>query len=97
MQRTNIYLDDRQLRLVRLLSKARGVAVAQCVREAVDAWLVGQDVKDVGEDERATRFGRFLARQQKIADRLGLKQEEVGREVAAAVREVRAGRRARRR
>ena len=42
MQRTNVYLDDDQLRALRLLAAEEGQSVAKLVRVAVDQLLVGK-------------------------------------------------------
>ena len=97
MKRTNIYLEDRQMAILADLSKSEGRSAAALVREAVDSWIKAKGVQEVQEDEWSRRFGAFLARRQAIADKLGLKQEDVDREVMEAVREVRRARRARRR
>ncbi len=97
MQRTNIYLDDRQLNVLRLLSSARGVPVASLVREALDAWLDDQGVRRVTDDEWAQRFDALLRRRDRIAKEHRFDPEEVERDVMDAVREVRAERAARRR
>lgn len=41
MQRTNIYLDDRQLRALDRLAQARGVSRAEVVRTLIDRGLSG--------------------------------------------------------
>jgi hypothetical protein len=97
MQRTNVYLDDRQLGLLRALSSMRGEPVAALVREAIDAWLEAQGARKVPDDEWRRRLGELLARREKIADELGLTEEQVERDVFEAIREVREAQAARRR
>jgi hypothetical protein len=97
MQRTNIYLSDEQLDALRRLSERRGEPVAQLVREALDEWLASQNVRPVREDEWSRRFGDILARREKLAAQRGWTEEDVERDVMAAVREVRRARAARRR
>jgi metal-responsive CopG/Arc/MetJ family transcriptional regulator len=43
MQRTNIYLDDRQIELLDHLAAAEGVSRAEVIRRLVDRALVGSD------------------------------------------------------
>jgi hypothetical protein len=89
MQRTNIYLDDQQLQLLRGLSKRRGQPVANLVRQAVDLWLSGQGAKAIGEDEWQRRFRGLLERRAGIAKSEGFREDDVERDVMGAVREVR--------
>ncbi len=97
MQRTNIYLSEEQLDALRRLAERRGEPVAQLVREALDEWLASQNVRPIREDEWSRRFGDVLARRKKLANERGWTEEEVERDVTAAVREVRKARAARRR
>ena len=97
MQRTNIYLSEEQLDALRRLAEHRGEPVAQLVREALDEWLASQNVRPIREDEWSRRFGDLLARRRELADEQRWTEEEVERDVMAAVREVRKARAARRR
>lgn len=97
MRRTNIYLPDEQLELLKLLSEQRGSAVATLVREALDDWLKKQGVRPVGEDEWQRRFEALLGRRDKLAQEHGWSEEDVERDVMDAVRQVRKARTARRR
>ena len=97
MRRTNVYLEDEQLDTLRAVSDRRGVPVAELVREAIDAWLEAQGVRRIPRDEWERRFDALLARRNRTAHELGLSEEEVERDVMAAVREVRKARAARRR
>jgi hypothetical protein len=97
MQRTNVYLNDRQLGLLRALSTMRGEPVAALVREAIDAWLESQSARKVPDDEWRRRLASLLARHERIAEELGLTEEQVERDVFEAIREVREARSARRR
>lgn len=96
MKRTNIYLDEEQLELLRGLGERRGAPVAALVREAVDAWLRAQGARRLPEDEWERRLGELLQRRDRIAQEQGFDEGEVEREVMAAVREVRRARAARR-
>jgi hypothetical protein len=97
MQRTNVYLDDRQLGLLRLLGETRNAPVAALIREAIDAWLESQGVREISQDEWERRFDALMERRSKIADELGLTEEQVEETVFEAIREVREARAARRR
>lgn len=97
MRRTNVYLDERQLRTLRELGRSQGKPVAALVREAVDAWLASQGITVMEEDEWARRFESLLNRRQSIADAEGFSVDHVERDVSEAVREVRKARTARRR
>jgi hypothetical protein len=97
MKRTNIYLDDEQVQVLRALADRRGQAVAELVREAVDSWLEGQGAKRVPPDEWRARFDALLARRAGIAKKRGFDPAKVERDVMDAVREVRRAHAARRR
>jgi hypothetical protein len=97
MQRTNIYLSDEQLELLRRLSERRGQPVAVLVREALDHWLREQGARPIPRDEWERRFDALLSRRDDVAGRLDISEEEVERDVMEAVREVRRARAARRR
>lgn len=97
MKRTNIYLDDDQLELLRGLGQARSEPVAALVREAVDAWLTAQGARRVPRDEWERRFDALLRRRDRIAKEHDFTEEEVERDVVEAIREVRKARAARRR
>ena len=96
MQRTNIYLEAEQLELLRSLGDRRGEPVAALVREAIDAWLEAQGARRLPEDEWERRFDALLRRRDKIWRELDVSEEEVERDVAEAIREVRRARAARR-
>lgn len=97
VRRTNIYLADQQLNLLRRVSESRGRPVAQLVRDAVDSWLAAQGVHAIPKDEWEARFDALLERRQKVAERRGWTEEQVVRDVDEAVREVRRMRAAHRR
>ena len=97
MKRTNIYLDDEQLQLLRGLGERRGEPVAALVREAVDAWLEAQGARRLPRDEWERRFRELLERRDRIAKERGFDAAEVERDVMSAVREVRRARAAGRR
>lgn len=97
MRRTNIYLAERQLGLLRKVSEDRGRPVAELVRDAVDSWLAAEGVREIPEDEWQARFDALVTRRGGIAEREGFAEEQVQRDVNAAVREVRRTRAARRR
>ena len=89
MKRTNIYLDDGQTAALRMLGQRQGRPVAQLVREAVDAWLVGQGVRHVDEREWSRRFEQLLGRRRRAAADATWTPEGVERDVALAVADVR--------
>jgi Ribbon-helix-helix protein, copG family len=97
MRRTNIYLDDRQLELLRGLSDARGRSVAELVREAVDSWLESQRARRVPPGEWEERFDALLDRRARLVRERQFDPAQVERDVMEAVREVRRARSARRR
>ena len=97
MKRTNIYLPDEQLSLLRRVSESRGRPVAGLVRDAVDSWLAAQGVRAIPKDEWQARFDSLVARRQRIAERRGFIEDDVVRDVDRAVSEVRRKRAARRR
>lgn len=71
VQRTNVYLEDQQLAMLRQLGAQRGEPVAGLVREAVDEWLERRGVRPVNEDEWQRRFTALLDRRAAIADQVG--------------------------
>ena len=97
MERTNIYLDTRELAGLRALSRTTGRPVAALVREAVDAWLAEHGVTEITEDEWSRRFGELLGRRGRLAAAERWDQGAVDADVDRAVAEVRSSRAARRR
>jgi hypothetical protein len=97
MKRTNVYLEDEQLELLRGLGDARGEPVAVLVREAVDAWLTAQGARRIPRNEWERRFDALLTRRDRIAKAGDFTEEEVERDVMEAIREVRKAHAARRR
>jgi hypothetical protein len=95
MERTNIYLEASQRRKLRLLSDATGEPVAAIVREAVDEYLAGRGVTEHASADWRGSLGKLLDRRAAVS--ADFDQEEVDREVQAALREVRAERKAGRR
>jgi hypothetical protein len=93
MQRTNIYLDETQLKALRAVSESRGESVAALVRQAVDEWLEGHGVRPLSDDEWEQRFDALLARRGLVAKRVKPAPARVERDVAAAVAEARSARR----
>ena len=43
MKRTNVYLSERQLERLRIRAQREGVAIAELVRRAIDAFLAWDD------------------------------------------------------
>lgn len=97
MRRTNIYMDERQLEILRRLGDQRSVAVSELVREAVDSWLSAQGVHVIEEGEWERRFANLLDRRREVAGRFEATGEQVATDVATAVAEVRRSAAARRR
>jgi hypothetical protein len=97
MKRTNIYLDEAELEALRHLGQRQGRAVAEIVREAVDAYLAEHGVRRISEDEWAARLGTLLARRRKVAADGHWAPAAVEEDVARAVADVRRTRAARRR
>ena len=97
MERTNIYLDERELSGLRAVSRSTGRPVAALVREAVDAWLEAHGVTEIPEDEWSRRFGELLDRRGRLAAAERWDEEAVDADVARAVADVRSSRAARRR
>jgi hypothetical protein len=97
MERTNIYLDEREVAALRMLSRRTGRPVAALVREAVDAWLDARGVRVVAEDEWTRRFAELLGRRGRLAAAEGWSDEQVAPDIARAVAEVRRSRAAGRR
>ena len=89
MRRTNIYLTDDELTALQLVGKRQGKAVAELVREAVDAWLEARGVRHVEPDEWADRFGQLLDRRRRVADGTGWSEADVEGDVLAAVTALR--------
>jgi hypothetical protein len=92
MQRTNIYLADRQLALLRQLGARRGEPVAGLVRVAVDEWLERQGARAVSGDEWQQRFTTLLDRRTDVAASRPDQERQVTADVTDAVAEVRSER-----
>ncbi|MDQ2911465.1 MAG: ribbon-helix-helix domain-containing protein [Actinomycetota bacterium] len=97
MERTNVYLPEEQLKNLRSLGRRRGVPVAALIREALETWLEGQGVRPISDDEWQRRFESLLVRRRRTAKEQDFSADDVERDVAAAIREVRRTRTARRR
>lgn len=92
MQRTNVYLEDRQLTALKAVAESRGESVAALIRGALDRWLAAQGVEVFDEGEWERRFDSLLERGRSRARLKGLTELDVERDVELAVREVRAAR-----
>ena len=68
MKRTNICLDEEQLKLLRHLGQLRDEPVASLVREAVDSWLEAQGARRLSDDEWQRRFEALLDRRDRLAE-----------------------------
>lgn len=96
MKRTNIYLHDGQLDMLRELGERRGQPVAAMIREAVDAWLEAQGAGPIPRDEWERRFDAILKRRQTSATERQPSEADVERDVILAVHAVRKARSTRR-
>lgn len=93
MQRTNIYLDDDQLRALKHLAAEERQSVADLVRRAVDVYLAK---RLSGDAEWRQDLNRLMERvRRRIPE--GVTPEETEADITAAREEVRQGHRARRR
>jgi hypothetical protein len=97
MERTNIYLGERELAGLRAVSRSTGRPVAALVREAIDAWLEQHGVREIPEDEWSRRFSELLGRRGRLAIAEQWDPDAVDADVQRAVAEVRSSRAARRR
>ena len=85
MQRTNIYLDDDQLHLLKHLAAEEGQSVAGLVRQAVDAYLAQRLNSDSAWTERLTKLlDRVRSRMPAT-----IPAEEIEADITAARQEVR--------
>jgi len=89
MRRTNIYLADDELTALRLIGRRQGRPMAVLVREAVAAWLTAQGVQPIEDEEWARRFDLLLDRRRRTAAEAGWQPDDVERDVATTVEEVR--------
>lgn len=95
MRRTNVYLDDSQLELLRRLAEQRGAPMSTLIREAIDAWLNAQGVRSIGPDEWERRFDALMGRRRVVANRQGFDAETVDADVLREIKKVRRSRAAR--
>ena len=93
MHRTNIYLDEDQLRALKHLAAEDRQSVSDLVREAVDAYLARRLMDDTAWRER---FDRLFER---VHSRIPatISPEEIEADITAAREEVRQAHRAARR
>jgi hypothetical protein len=91
MQRTNIYLEEQQLKTLKHLAAEERSSVATLVRKAVDDYLARRLAERA---DWSARFDDLLARMRsRLPD---VPPEEIEADITAAREEVRAIRRARR-
>ena len=88
MHRTNIYLDDEQLRALKHLAAEDQCSVAELVRRAVDSYIATRLADD---DQWRERLDDFVAR---VRAQAALTAEEVDADILAAREETRLMRRA---
>ena len=96
MQRTNVYLEEDQLKALKHLAAEERQSVADLVRQAVDAYLVRRLEDDIAWCER---FDQLLER---VRSRIPVdvsaeEAEEIEADITAARQEVRQAHRASRR
>lgn len=90
MQRTNIYLDEDQVRALKHLAAEHEQSVAALVRQAVDDYLSREFARDDLWQQRMTDLlDRIRSRSQSDAD-----PEEIEKDISLAREEVRTARRA---
>ena|SRR5947208_7881894 len=94
VERMQILLPERERRLLRQVAKQSGRPVAELVREAIEAWLEAHGVREIDDDEWQQRFSALLEKGRGRARELGVSEEDVEADVAAATAEVKARRRA---
>ncbi|NMP24149.1 ribbon-helix-helix protein, CopG family [Sulfobacillus harzensis] len=89
MQRTNIYLDEDQLRLLKHLAAEENKPVADLVRQAVDQFLRSRLENDV------TWQNDMTALIERVRNRVShaIDPDEIERDVRQAKQDVRAARR----
>lgn len=92
MQRTNIYLDDEQLRALKHLAAEEHASVADLVRKAIDAYLVP---RFSSRKEWGLRFDDLVERIQRRMP-AGVTPDEIEADITAARAEVRDARQTRR-
>jgi len=88
MRRTNIYLDDEQLRALKHLAAEEQASVADLVRKAVDAYLAQRFSSD---KDWGRRFDDLAERIQRRVP-AGVTPVEIEADITAARAEVREGR-----
>jgi hypothetical protein len=90
MQRTNIYLEDDQLRVLKHLAAEERQSVADLVRRAVDVYL-SQRLAD--DDDWRARLDQLVARIQARIPQ-SVSPDEIEADITAARAEVKQARRA---
>jgi ribbon-helix-helix CopG family protein len=55
MKRTNVYLSEKQLERLRVRAEREGVAIAELVRRAIDAFLAWDDPAYIPHPKHQTR------------------------------------------
>ncbi len=92
MRRTNIYLDDEQLKALKHLAAEQHASVADLVRKAVDAYLAPHFSSS---DEWGRRFDDLVDRIQRRMPP-GVTPQEIEADITAARAEVREAHKTRR-
>ena len=84
MRRTNIYLDDEKLVLLKMLAAEEGTSVADLVRTAIDQWI---DARLVSQSDWANRLDSLVSR---VRDRIpsDVQPEAIEDDITAARAEV---------
>lgn len=92
MRRTNIYLDDEQLRALKHLAAEEQASVADLVRKAIDGYLAS---RFSSADDWGRRFDDLVERVQRRVPP-DMKPREIEADITAARDEVRRARQSRR-
>ncbi len=89
MQRTNVYLDEDQIRALKHLAAEEGLSLAELVRQAVDRMLAARGTLDPSWQ---AQLERVVAR---IRDHAppGVRPEEIEADITTAADEVKRARR----
>lgn len=103
MRRTNLYLDPEKLRALKMLAASEGASVSDLVREAIDGIIdkrlarTDGEVRNGSTAQLATTLLDDVLRRVDARRPSDISEDEIERDIANAVSEVRTERAARRR